>query len=46
MKSEEWIFIVFVGLLVIGFPLFLWLFKRDEERRKKEEMERWKKPKV
>jgi hypothetical protein len=42
MKSEDWIFLVFVGLFLFGLPLFAWLFHQDEKRQREEERNRWK----
>lgn len=42
MKSEEIIFMVFVGLLVIAIPSVFYMMNREEKRRKEEENRLWK----
>lgn len=41
MKSEEIIFMVFVGLIVVGIPFVFWMIHNDEKRKKEEEIREW-----
>lgn len=41
MKSEEIIFMVFVGLVVLIIPTVPWLIARENKRQKEEEIREW-----
>lgn len=41
MKSEEIIFMVFVGLIVVGIPFVFWMINNEENRKKEEEIRQW-----
>ena len=41
MNSEEIIFMVFVGIVVIAIPFMLWYIEREKQREERENREEW-----
>ena len=41
MKTEEIIFMVFVGIIMLGIPLVFWMIHNENKRQKEEEQRLW-----
>jgi len=41
MKTEEIIFTIFVGIVVLGIPTILWYIEREKQREERETRAEW-----
>lgn len=41
MKSEEIIFLVFIGVILVSIPFVFWMIRNEEKRKKEEEDRLW-----